>query len=61
MSLSCILNQLISITHDIFHLFNNSELLEVRGVFLEMSKAFEKAWHKGLLYKRETMETLEIS
>ena len=40
---SCV-NQLLSITH-IFTLFANS--LEVRGVFLDISKAFDKVWrHK---------------
>ena len=45
---SCI-NQLISITHDILNLLD--EGLEVRGVFLDISKAFDKVWHKGLIYK----------
>ena len=36
---SCI-NQLLSITHDIFNSFDNG--LEVRGVFLGISKAFGK-------------------
>ena len=36
---SCI-NQLISITHDILNLLD--EGLEVRGVFLDISKAFDK-------------------
>ena len=36
---SCI-NQLLSITHDIFNSFDNG--LEVRGVFLGISKAFDK-------------------
>ena len=45
---SCI-NQLISTTHDIFNLLD--EGLELRGVFLDISKAFNKVWHKGLIYK----------
>ena len=27
------------------------EGLEVKGVFLDISKAFNKIWHKGLIYK----------
>ena len=45
---SCI-NQLLSITHDIFNSFDNG--LEVRGVFLGISKAFDKVLHDGLIYK----------
>ena len=45
---SCI-NQLISITHDILNSLD--EGLEVRGVFLDISKAFDKVWHEGLIYK----------
>ena len=44
---SCI-NQLLSITH-IFTSFDNS--LEVRVVFLDISKAFDKVWHNGLINK----------
>ena len=44
---SCI-NQLLSITH-IFTSFDNG--LEVRGVFLDISKAFDKVWYDGLIYK----------
>ena len=45
---SCI-NQLLSITRDIFTSFDNG--LEVGGVFLDVSKAFDKVWHDGLIYK----------
>ena len=45
---SCI-NQLLSITHDTFTSFDNG--LEVRGVFLDISKAFDKVWQDGLIYK----------
>ena len=45
---SCI-NQLLSITHWIFTSFDNG--LEVRGVFLDISKAFNKVWHEGLIFR----------
>ena len=45
---SCI-NQLLSITHDIYQSSDNG--FEVRVVFLDISKAFDKVWHKGLIYK----------
>ena len=47
---SCI-NQLIAITHEIFEAFDCNPTLEVGSVFLDISKAFDKVWHKGLLYK----------
>ena len=45
---SCI-NQLISITHEIY--FSFDKRFELRGVFLYISKAFDKVWHEGLIYK----------
>ena len=39
-------NQLISLTHNIYHDFNANSSLKVRGVFLDLSKAFDKVWHK---------------
>ena len=45
---SCI-NQILSMTHGIYKSFDDD--LEVRGIILDSSKAFDKVWHKGLLYK----------
>ena len=51
---SCI-NQLLTITHEIFEAFDWKPTLEVRSVFLHISKAFDKIWHKGLFYKLKSM------
>ena len=45
---SCI-NQLLCITHDIYQSLDDD--LKRRGVFLDISKAFDKVWHEGLLFK----------
>ena len=45
---SCI-NQLLSITHDIYQSLDQG--YEVRGVFLDISKAFDKVWHKVFIHK----------
>ena len=42
-------NQLLSITHQIYKSFDDGH--EVLSVFLDMSKAFDKVWHKGLIFK----------
>ena len=47
---SCI-HQLIAITHNIFIAFDANPSEEVRGVFLDLSKAYDRVWHDGLLYK----------
>ena len=51
---SCI-NQLLAITHEIFKAFDCNPPLEVRLVFLDISKAFDKVWHEGLIYKIKSM------
>ena len=45
---SCV-NELLPITHEIYQSFDDN--LEVRAVFLDISKAFDKVWHGGLIYK----------
>ena len=47
---SCI-SQLLSITHDIFKGFDANPPLDTRGVFLDISKAFDRVWHDGLIFK----------
>ena len=41
--------QLLSVVHDIMHDCNPSR--DVRGIFLDISKAFDRVWHEGLIYK----------
>ena len=45
---SCV-QQLISITHEIYNAFDCNPSLEVQGVFLHISKAFDKVCHDGLI------------
>ena len=45
---SCI-NQLLSITHEIYSSLNDG--FEVRSVFLDISKAFDKVWHEEIIFK----------
>ena len=45
---SCI-SQLLSITHEIYQSLDCN--IETRGIFLDISKAFDRVWHKGLLFK----------
>ena len=51
---SCV-HQLIPITHNICKAFDANPSLEVSEVFLYLSKAFDKVWHDGLLYKLRRM------
>ena len=49
------INQLLGIKREIFEAFDCNPPLEVRSVFLYVSKAFNKMWHEGLLYKLSLM------
>ena len=43
---SCV-HQLLSLTSDIYKSFDVNPSLEVRGIYLDMSKAFNRVWHEG--------------
>ena len=45
---SCI-NQFLSVNNEILSAFDME--LEVRGAFLDISKAFDRVWHDGLIFK----------
>ena len=42
---------LLSVVHDIYKSFDYNPPLEVRGVFLDISKAFDRVRHDGFIYK----------
>jgi len=43
------INQLLAITTEIHNAFENRQ--ETRAAFLDISKAFDKVWHPGLIFK----------
>ena len=45
---SCI-NLLLSVTHEAYSSFDDG--FEVRSVFLDISKVFDKVWHEGIIFK----------
>ena len=45
---SCV-NQLVAITHEIYK--SSGEVHEVRGVFLDIWKVFDKVWHDGIIFE----------
>ena len=44
-------NQLIDLTNNIHKSFDDRNSLDVRAVFLNIAKAFDKVWHDGLIFK----------
>ena len=49
---SCIA-QILSIIHEIQTTFDENLTVDVREVFLLLSKAFDKVWHDGIIFKLE--------
>ena len=45
----CCIKQLFSITHEICKSFD--EVFDVRGVYFDISKPFERVWHVSLIFK----------
>ena len=54
---SCV-NELLSIFHSIYSDFDRNPTLEISGIFLDISNAFDKVWQEGLLYKLEALGIL---
>ena len=44
-------NQLSFLINEIHEAFEDPKSLDVRAVFLDISKAFDKVWHEGLIFK----------
>ena len=45
------INQLLAISHEVFSAFDCCPPLDVRSVYLDISKAFDRVWHEGLIFK----------
>ena len=48
--------QLVSIAHEIYASFDCHPSLDVRAVFLDISKAFDRVWHDGLICKMKLLD-----
>ena len=47
------IKQLLSITHEMYTAFEDTPSREIRAVFWDLLKVFDRVWHNGLLYKLE--------
>ena len=45
-------NQLLYLVNEIHKAFDDPKCLEIRAAFLDISEAYDKVWHDGLLFKR---------
>ena len=51
---SCV-DELLSTTHEIYKVLDANPSLDVRGIFLDLTKAFDRVWHDGLMCKLKTL------
>ena len=51
---SCV-NQLLSITHDIYKSVNSNPSFEVRGIFLDLSKTLDRVWYEDIFLKSKRL------
>ena len=49
----CTTNQLVSMYHEVCTALENQN--DIQLIFFDISKAFDKVWHKGLLFKLESV------
>ena len=42
---------MLSIIHEIQTAFDENSTVDMRGIFLHISKAFDKVWHDGIIFK----------
>ena len=54
-------NQLLPLVDKILASFDSRNFLEVMSVFLDISKAFDKVWHEGLIFKLNKMVSQAMS
>ena len=52
---SCV-SQLLSNTHEIYKSFDCNPPADIRGVFLDILKAFAKVWHDCLIFKLQSYD-----
>ena len=54
------INQLLSITNEIHKTFDKYPSKETRAIFLDISRAFDKVWHEGLIFKLNNIQSLNL-
>ena len=47
-------SQLLSIMHEIFKGFDANSLLNICGIFFDISKVFDRVWHEALISKLQS-------